>query len=50
MRRGHLAYIKVGRRCLITGRHLEQFLNITPSSRSFPAGTASELKAAEGAP
>jgi excisionase family DNA binding protein len=49
-RRGHLAYIKVGRRCLITGRRLEQFLNITPSSRSFPAGTPSQLKAADGAP
>ena len=50
MRRGNLSYIKVGRRRLITRQHLEQFLNITPSSRSFPAGTASELKAADGAP
>ena len=50
MRRGHLDYIKVGRRRLITRQHLEQFLNITPSSRSFPGGTASELKAADGAP
>ena len=50
MRRGNLSYIKVGRRRLITRQHLEQFLDITPSSRSFPAGTASELKAADGAP
>ena len=50
MRRGKLRYIKVGRRRLITRQHLEQFLNITPSSRSFPVGTASELKAADGAP
>jgi excisionase family DNA binding protein len=50
MRRGKLSYIKVGRRRLITRQHLEQFLNITPSSRSFPGGTASELKAADGAP
>jgi excisionase family DNA binding protein len=50
MRRGKLSYIKVGRRRLITRQHLEQFLNLTPSSRSFPAGTASELKAADGAP
>ena len=50
MRRGHLNYIKIGRRRLITRQHLEQFLNITPSSRSFPGGIASELKAADGAP
>jgi excisionase family DNA binding protein len=31
MRRGHLDYIKVGRRRLITRQHLEQFLDITPS-------------------
>jgi hypothetical protein len=29
MRRGHLGYIKIGRRRLITRQHLEQFLNIT---------------------
>ncbi len=28
MRRGNLTYIKVGRRRLITRRHLEQFLDI----------------------
>jgi excisionase family DNA binding protein len=33
MRRGHLDYIKVGRRRLITRQHLEQFLQITPSSQ-----------------
>jgi excisionase family DNA binding protein len=29
MRRGHLSYLKVGRRRLITRQHLEQFLPIT---------------------
>jgi excisionase family DNA binding protein len=33
MRRGHLHYLKVGRRRLITRQHLEQFLAITPASR-----------------
>ena len=28
MRRGHLAYVKVGRRRLITRKHLNQFLGI----------------------
>jgi excisionase family DNA binding protein len=28
MRRGHLAYLKVGRRRLITRQHLQQFLGI----------------------
>jgi len=28
MRRGNLAYVKVGRRRLITRRHLEQFLGV----------------------
>lgn len=32
MRRGHLAYLKVGRRRLITRQHLDQFLNATPQS------------------
>ena len=27
-RRGNLAYVKVGRRCLITHQHLQQFLGI----------------------
>jgi len=27
MRRGHLTYVKVGRRCLITRHHLQQFLD-----------------------
>jgi hypothetical protein len=30
MRIGNLAYLKVGRRRLITRQHLEQFLAITP--------------------
>jgi excisionase family DNA binding protein len=51
MRRGHLNYIKVGRRRLITRPDLEQFLGITPRSRPFPAGaTAGEVKAAKGVP
>ena len=32
MRQGHLTYLKVGRRRLITRQHLEQFLGITPST------------------
>ena len=31
MRRGNLAYVKVGRRRLITLHHLQQFLGIAPS-------------------
>src|SRR5690349_15717829 len=51
MRRGHLDYLKVGRRRLITRWHLEQFLGITPGSQPSPAGgTASDLKAAGSAP
>jgi excisionase family DNA binding protein len=51
MRRGHLSYIKVGRRRLITRQHLEQFLNITPRMRTAAAAdTASNLKAASNAP
>ena len=37
MRRGHLDYLKVGRRRLITRQHLEQFLAITP--RPQPPGS-----------
>jgi len=29
MRRGHLLYIKVGRRRIITRQHLQQFLGVT---------------------
>jgi excisionase family DNA binding protein len=32
MRRGNLAYVKVGRRRLITRQHLNQFLGIAPST------------------
>ena len=31
MRRGNLAYIKVGRRRLITRQHLDRFLNAAPA-------------------
>ncbi len=51
MRRGHLHYIKVGRRRLITRPDLEQVLGITPRPRPSPAGaTAGEVKAAKGVP
>ena len=51
MRRGHLPYIKVGRRRLITRPGLEQFLGITPKSGPSPASaTAGEVKAAKGVP
>ena len=38
MRQGNLAYIKVGRRRLITRRHLEEFLYIGPEPVTYPAG------------
>ena len=47
MRRGHLDYLKVGRRRLITRQHLEQFLAITP--RSQPPATADGHKADDDA-
>lgn len=51
MRRGHLNYIKIGRRRLITRQHLEQFLGITPGPRPSAAlTTASDRKAASSAP
>jgi excisionase family DNA binding protein len=50
MRRGHLDYLKVGRRRLITRRHLEQFLGITAGPWPPPVVTASDLQAAESAP
>jgi len=37
MRRGHLGYLKVGRRRLITRQHLEEFLGITARSQPDPA-------------
>ncbi len=40
MRRGHLDYIKIGRRRLITRQHLEQFLRITPRRPANPAESA----------
>jgi hypothetical protein len=51
MRRGHLEYLKVGRRRLITREQLERFLGITP--RFHPSalnGTTSDRKAATDAP
>jgi excisionase family DNA binding protein len=50
MRRGHLDYLKVGRRRLITRQHLEQFLNIIPSLQpSEAANRTSELRTANDA-
>jgi excisionase family DNA binding protein len=51
MRRGHLEYLKVGRRRLITREQLERFLGITP--RFHPStlnGTTSDRKAATDEP
>ena len=48
MRRGHLHYLKVGRRRLITRQHLEQFLAITPRFQP-PSSTAGGRKAADDA-
>ena len=48
MRHGHLAYLKVGRRRLITRWHLEQFLAITPRPQP-PDGTTGRRKAADDA-
>jgi excisionase family DNA binding protein len=41
MRRGHLAYLKVGRRRLITRQHLDQFLNAPPESSARAPGARS---------
>ena len=40
MRRGHLDYLKVGRRRLITRQHLEQFLGMTPGHQPSAPGSA----------
>lgn len=45
MRRGHLNYIKIGRRRLITRQHLEQFLNITPALQPSVLGSTRDRKA-----
>ena len=45
MRRGHLNYIKIGRRRLITRQHLEQFLNITPALQPSALGSPRGRKA-----
>jgi excisionase family DNA binding protein len=50
MRRGNLAYIKVGRRRLITRQHLEQFLDITPSSTELRGVRASAHSTGSDAP
>jgi excisionase family DNA binding protein len=48
MRRGHLGYVKVGRRRLITRQHLEQFLSITPALQPpVLGGAVTGRKAAE---
>jgi excisionase family DNA binding protein len=50
MRRGNLAYLKVGRRRLITRRHLEQFLEITPSTGPLTGSGGSPQRTGSGAP
>jgi excisionase family DNA binding protein len=51
MRRGHLAYLKVGRRRLITRQHLDLFLGITTSAQSPSTHTkAADLQSAGDAP
>jgi excisionase family DNA binding protein len=49
MRRGHLDYLKVGRRRLITRWHLEQFLGMTPGHQPPAPGTTSSGKAGASA-
>jgi excisionase family DNA binding protein len=50
MRQGHLTYLKVGRRRLITRQHLEQFLAITPSTGRPGGITASTHRTGPDAP
>lgn len=49
MRRGNLAYLKVGRRRLITRHHLEQFLEITASPGRLRGTTESPQRTGPGA-
>jgi excisionase family DNA binding protein len=49
MRRGHLDYLKVGRRRLITRWHLEQFLGITPGHQPPTPGSTTSGKAGTSA-
>jgi excisionase family DNA binding protein len=50
MRIGNLAYLKVGRRRLITRQHLEQFLAITPHTGRPRGITASRPRTGPDAP
>jgi excisionase family DNA binding protein len=50
MRRGNLAYLKVGRRRLITRQHLEQFLDIAPRTGQLGGAGASTRGTGSGAP
>jgi excisionase family DNA binding protein len=50
MRRGNLAYLKVGRRRPIIRKHLEQFLGITRQCRGLRSTTASTRREGPGAP
>jgi excisionase family DNA binding protein len=46
MRRGNLGYLKVGRRRLITRRHLERFLDLAP--RTLPdSGVEAKVRRGE---
>jgi excisionase family DNA binding protein len=50
MRSGNLAYLKVGRRRLITRYHLEQFIDITPSTGWLRGTEDSSQRTGFGAP
>jgi excisionase family DNA binding protein len=49
MRRGHLDYLKVGRRRLITRQHLEQFLGMTLGHQPPTPGSTASGKAGASA-
>ncbi len=50
MRRGNLAYLKIGRRGLITRHHLEQFLEIIPGTGRLGGTGDSPQRTGPGAP
>jgi excisionase family DNA binding protein len=50
MRQGNLAYLKIGRRRLITRQHLEQFLGITSSTGRLGGITISTPRTDADAP
>jgi excisionase family DNA binding protein len=46
MRQGHLGYLKIGRRRLITRQHLEQFLGLIPRQPTPADAADASIKAA----